>query len=102
MGYEIDYIPVGEGAKSGDAIALRYGNLHGPRSEQTVVVIDGGTLESGDALVEHVIGRYGTNVVDIAFLTHPDGDHAHGMRRVLERLQVNQLSMHLPWIIPTG
>ena len=43
MGLEIDFLSVGEGEKSGDAIALRYGNLFGPRSEQTVLVIDGGT-----------------------------------------------------------
>ncbi|MBF4307570.1 MBL fold metallo-hydrolase, partial [Vibrio anguillarum] len=42
MGYEIDFLGVGEESKSGDAIALRYGNLHGHRDEQTVVVIDGG------------------------------------------------------------
>jgi hypothetical protein len=27
IGYEIDFLPVGEGEKSGDAIALRWGNL---------------------------------------------------------------------------
>ena len=54
MGFEIDFLPVGEGEKSGDAIALRYGNLSGTRSEQTVLVVDGGTLDSGAALVDHV------------------------------------------------
>ena len=29
MGYEIDYTAVGNGEKSGDAIAFRYGNLIG-------------------------------------------------------------------------
>lgn len=39
MGFEIDFLPVGEEGKSGDAIALRFGNLFGQRSEQMVVVI---------------------------------------------------------------
>lgn len=97
MGYEVDFLPVGEGEKSGDAIALRFGNLHGNRSEQTVITIDGGTLESGDALVDHILTHYRTDTVDMALLSHPDTDHASGMRRVLERMKVNQVLMHLPW-----
>jgi hypothetical protein len=31
MGYEIDFLGVGEESKSGDAIAIRFGNLHGAR-----------------------------------------------------------------------
>jgi hypothetical protein len=56
MGYEIDFLPVGEGEDSGDAIALRFGSLFGPRSEQTVVVIDGGFKESAEGLVSHIHG----------------------------------------------
>lgn len=97
MGYEIDFLAVGDGERSGDAIALRYGNLHGSRAEQTVITIDGGTLESGDALVEHIKTHYGTKEVDIAFLSHPDNDHASGMRRVLEEMNVGVVAMHLPW-----
>lgn len=33
MGYEIDFIPVGNGEKSGDAIVLRFGNLLTGRRE---------------------------------------------------------------------
>lgn len=97
MGYEIDYLAVGEGEKSSDAICLRYGNLFGTRAEQTVITIDGGTLESGDTLVELLKTHYGTDVVDIAILSHPDTDHASGMRQIVENLTVKQVVMHLPW-----
>ena len=97
MGYEIDFIAVGEGERSGDAIAIRYGNLFGPRSEQMVITIDGGTRESGEALVEHIKRYYNTSQVDIAILTHPDNDHASGMRSILNLLTVRQVAMHLPW-----
>ena len=97
MGYEVDFIPVGEGEKSGDAIAIRFGNLNGPRSEQTVITIDGGTADSGDLLVGHILNHYKTDTVDIALLTHPDNDHASGMRNVIEKLKVRQIVMHLPW-----
>src|SRR5271166_3292805 len=97
MGIEIDFLAVGDGSKSGDAIAVRFGNLHGKREEQTVITIDGGTKESGDNLVDHIKKYYGTTVVDFAFLTHPDADHASGMSEILEKLTVKQVVMHRPW-----
>ena len=97
IGYEVDFLPVGDGERSGDAIALRYGNLNGPTEQQTIVTIDGGTVASGEALVEHVKKYYGTDRVDMAFLSHPDNDHASGMRTVVEELNVRQIVMHLPW-----
>jgi beta-lactamase superfamily II metal-dependent hydrolase len=97
MPYEIDYIPVGEGEKSGDAICLRFGNLAGPREEQTIIVIDGGDKTSGEALVEHIRKYYQTDHVDYVLSTHPDGDHASGLCTVLEELKVGLLMMHRPW-----
>lgn len=97
MGYEIDFLPVGEESKSGDAIALRYGNLHGSRSEQVVMVVDGGYTASGEALVKHIADYYDTNRVDVVVSTHPDQDHITGLEVVLEELQVGTLLMHQPW-----
>jgi beta-lactamase superfamily II metal-dependent hydrolase len=97
MAYEIDYIPVGDGDKGGDAIALRFGNLAGPRNEQSVVVIDGGFKESGEQLVKHVKNYYGTERLDLVISTHPDADHASGLSVVLENMSVGQLAMHRPW-----
>jgi beta-lactamase superfamily II metal-dependent hydrolase len=97
MGIEIDFLAVGDASKSGDAIAIRFGNLHGVRQEQTVITIDGGTKESGDNLVEHIKTHFGTTHVDYAFLTHPDGDHASGMSEILEKLTVGKVLMHRPW-----
>ena len=97
MGYEIDFLAVGEGEKSGDAIALRFGNLAGPQSEQTVWVIDGGTKESGESLVAHLRNYYGTKRVDAVISTHPDADHSSGLTVVLEQMEVGRLFMHQPW-----
>jgi len=97
MAYQIDYIPVGDGERSGDAIALRFGNLSGPREQQSVVVIDGGFKESGELLVDHIKTHYGTDHVDLVISTHPDSDHASGLCVVLEKLSVGQLAMHRPW-----
>src|SRR3989344_5772253 len=97
MAYEVDYIPVDGGEKSGDAIVLRFGNLNGQRSEQSIVVIDGGFKESGELLVEHISKYYGTDQVDLVISTHPDADHASGLLVILEKLKVGGLLIHKPW-----
>jgi len=96
-GFEIDYLPVGNGEKSGDAVALRFGNLAGPRDQQTVMVIDGGTLDSGKQLVSTIKSHYGTDIVDSVIATHSDGDHVSGLKEVLDGLIVKELVMHQPW-----
>jgi len=97
MGYEVDFLAVGDGSKSGDAIALRFGNLYGRRQEQTIVVIDGGYSDSGEELVKHIQNYYQTSHVDIVVSTHPDADHANGLAVVLQKMNVNCLWMHRPW-----
>lgn len=96
MGYEIDFLPVGDESKGGDAIALRYGNLHGQRHEQTVIIIDGGYQDDGEALVEHLDRYYDTDQVDFVVSTHPDQDHITGLSVVLTELSVGALLMHVP------
>jgi len=98
MGIEIDFLPVGDKSKSGDAIAIRYGDLSGANSQPLILTIDGGTKESGEALVDHVQTYYRTKTVNGAFLTHADGDHASGMRVILEKLDVKAVLMHRPWL----
>ena len=94
--YEIDFLPVGDGERGGDAIALRFGTELTPQ-QQSVVVLDGGTQESGGALVSHIKNFYGTTVVNLVVCTHSDSDHASGLTEVLENLTVKNLTMHLPW-----
>jgi beta-lactamase superfamily II metal-dependent hydrolase len=97
MGYEVDFLAVGDGERSGDAIAFRYGDLHGSRANQTVVVIDGGTKETGQAVVDLVKKHYATDLVDFVVSSHPDGDHASGLTVVVDQLKVGKLLMHQPW-----
>ncbi|MFM9967445.1 MAG: ComEC/Rec2 family competence protein [Burkholderiales bacterium] len=92
-GYEIDFLPVGNGERSGDAIAVRYGST----GNYKVMVYDGGTQESGQALVDHIRTYYETNRVDYVVNSHPDADHASGLAVVLEQMEVGELWMHRPW-----
>lgn len=94
-GYEIDFIPVGtDSERSGDAIACRYFDASG---NQEVIVVDGGTLESGQQLVDHITTHYKTNKVAHVVNTHPDQDHASGLSVILESMDVERLWMHQPW-----
>jgi len=93
MPFEIDFLPVGNGERSGDAIAVRYGNP----GAYTVMVYDGGTKESGKKLVEHIMKYYKTSYVDHVVCSHPDADHASGLLVILEQLSVGTLWLHQPW-----
>lgn len=97
MGYEVEFLPVGEGGSSGDAIVIRYGNLKAIPIQQRVIVIDGGYAETGERVVEHVKSTYKTNTVDLVVSTHPDNDHVGGLYEVVTELTVGELWMHRPW-----
>jgi beta-lactamase superfamily II metal-dependent hydrolase len=94
MKYEIDFMPVGEESKGGDAICFRYWDDFVP---QFVCVIDGGNIASGELLVEHIKSHYKTETVDLVINTHPHADHTSGLYTVLENLTVRHLIMHKPW-----
>src|SRR5262245_33820846 len=96
MSYEVDVRAVGEESKSGDAIALRYGDFS-DRSRYRVMIIDGGFEADGRDLVDVVQGLYGTNSVDVVVSSHPDDDHSSGLKVVLEELRVSALWLHRPW-----
>jgi hypothetical protein len=92
---EIEFMPVGSGAKAGDAIVIRYGTV----SSFELMVVDGGTLDSGAALVSHIQSQFGSHaVISHVVLTHPDADHASGLRTLLTELPVRALWLHVPWL----
>lgn len=94
---EIDFLPV-ETAKSGDAITIRSAK----DGLQFINIVDGGFTDMGSTIVDH-INKYYTNqeYVDNVVLTHPDGDHALGLKFVLENHPVNALWMNRPWLYAT-
>lgn len=97
MPFEIDFLPVGNGEKSGDAIALRFGKELISGKDQFVVAIDGGTLESGESLANHIKKYYKTTTVNLLISTHPDNDHSSGLRYIANEMDVKEIWMHLPW-----
>ncbi len=94
MDFEIEFLPVGDASKAGDAIVARYGQ---PGS-YAVAVIDGGSEDAGSNLVDHIKQYYGPNIIiDHVICTHPDSDHASGLRKVFESFPVRNLWLHGVW-----
>ena len=91
--YEIDFLDV-ETDSSGDAITIRY-EIAG---QQTIHVVDGGYQVTGQTIVNHIRGHYGSGRVDHVVVTHCDRDHTGGLRAVLEDLEVGTLWMLRPWL----
>lgn len=91
--YEIDFHRV-ESNKSGDAITIRY-QFNGT---STIHVVDGGYQDTGNTLIKHMATFYDKpRFIDHVVVTHNDGDHAGGLRRILEEYEIGKLWMLRPW-----
>ena len=92
--FEIDFLNVGNG-NSGDAIPIRY-NISG---NVCIHVVDGGFQETGESLVEHINKYYDSpSQIDAVIVTHPDGDHAGGLKTLFENFEINELWMLRAWL----
>ncbi len=92
--FEIDFLDSAS-ATSGDAIPLRYGRA----GVTTIHVVDAGGPSAGEKVVAHIRTYYGNpSRIDRVIVTHPDGDHADGLRKVLEEFAVGELWMLRPWL----
>lgn len=88
MGFYIDMIDVGEG----DSFLL---TLDDPGGGAVYVLIDGGTEEAGDKVVQHVTSHtFGTLALVIG--THLDNDHIGGLIKVVRNLTIQQFVLNVP------
>ncbi len=95
-GFEIDFLPVGEESRSGDAICIRCGSAE---RGYTINVVDGGFKATTAKIIEHLDQNYGRpSRIDNVVLTHPHADHAAGLVGILEAYEVGALWMHRPWL----
>lgn len=99
FGFEIDFLPVGDSTRNGDAICLRWGyNLADDKTRrQWVMVVDGGFTDCGENVVTHIEGYYRTRQIDVLVSTHPHADHLNGLEKVVEDCTIRYLVMHQPW-----
>ena len=91
--FEIDFHDL-KAKGSGDAITVRY-----QINEVTYIhVVDGGFQQSGAIVVDHIRKHYDNpGYIDHVVVTHQDGDHAGGLRTVLESFEIGNLWMLRPW-----
>lgn len=95
MSFEIDFLPVESGQKSGDAIAVRYGQP----GAYYYHVVDGGTVEAAKGLIEHINNFYGAPTrLDHVVCTHTDSDHSSGLREIIKAFEVGTIWMNRPWL----
>lgn len=92
--FEIDFLDV-ESKKSGDAIPVRY-SIGGTTR---IHVTDGGFQATGDLVIKHINKYYGApRYIDAVIVTHPDGDHAGGLRKLFNEYAIDELWMLRPWL----
>ena len=105
MAFEIDLLPVGSEKKSGDCIAMRYGDLVKGKEKQTVIVVDGGYAGTWKDKLKPFLRKYynceinGKLHIDIVILSHPDLDHLSGLVEMAkdEDVEIGRIMMHRPW-----
>lgn len=105
MAFEIDLLPVGSEKKSGDCIAMRYGDLVNGKRQQTVIVVDGGYKDTWQKTLKPHLRNYynceydGKLHIDIVILSHPDQDHVSGLVEMAKdsEVEIAQVWMHKPW-----
>lgn len=95
MKCEIEFLAVGDASRAGDCIVVRYGT----EADYSLMVVDGGTADTGEKLVAHIKAHFGAGaVIEHVVLTHSDNDHASGLRELLRQLPVRNLWLHVPWL----
>lgn len=93
---EIEFLAVGEASRAGDCAVIRYGDA----TNYELMLVDGGTADTGEALVKHLKKHFGDKVrLTHIVLTHSDNDHASGLREVLREIPVHNLWLHIPWLL---
>lgn len=91
---EIEFIPIGDEVNTGDAILCHF--TEPVTGVDRVVLVDGGFMDTSDAIVAHVRKYYQRESIDLIISTHPDDDHINGLTGVIESLSVANLLIHRP------
>lgn len=110
MAYEIDFIGVDKEKckQDADAICLRWKTYSYGCFKYKIGVVDGGFEIHGEAMTNHINEFYfddpygvkasTSKTIDFMVVTHPDQDHAIGLKKILENFNVEKIYMNRPWL----
>ena len=90
--FEVDFIPVGQAGRHGDAITIRF--TRPDNGEIVQLVVDAGFADNADAIVKHIDRWWDNRDIDALILTHPDSDHIGGMETLIGELNVESFWVH--------
>lgn len=100
MKYEIEFFGIDEDTRDADAICFRYFDEKIQRF--VVCVYDGGTIDYGNALVEHLKKFYFSGEanprIDYVICSHSDQDHSSGLSILFDHFRIGKLIMNRPWL----
>lgn len=100
MKYEIEFFGINEDTSDADAICFRYFDEKFQRF--VVCVYDGGTIDYGNALVEHLKKFYFSGEanprIDYVICSHSDQDHSSGLSILFDHFRIGKLIMNRPWL----
>lgn len=97
MPFEIDFLSNPNVKKDADAICFRFRT--NTALPYCICVFDGGTAEYAESIKDHLKQYYDNpSVIDYVFCSHPDQDHASGLKDILESYTVRHLVMNRPWL----
>jgi hypothetical protein len=93
MKIQIDIQKVGNTSKSGDSIAI----FAQDPGINYLIIIDGGTKDSANDLMNLIIKHHKTTIVNLLVVTHGDIDHVSGAIEILKKLSVKNVACNFPW-----
>lgn len=94
MAYQIDFFSSSNALGNADAIVFSWKDDNGV---EKIGVYDGGYEKTAQEFCEHIKKYYQTKTLDFVICSHPDQDHASGLKIVLETFNVNALYVNFPW-----
>jgi len=96
MPFEIDFLANPSVKQDADAICFRFWNPG--LNRYTICIFDGGTSDYAESIKKHLKNYYDDpDTIDFIFCSHPDQDHASGLREILELYNVRFIIWRSCW-----
>ncbi len=99
VNYEIDFVG-NESSGDADAIVIRWKDSN---EDYHICVYDCGTENQADKMIDLLNEYYFTEadddekIIDAIIISHPDGDHINGIKKIMGEYQITAMYFNIPW-----